>query len=143
MRTLLEFRRVLFQSQKDGTITAWSPVPQDSDDHAVIVPSFCAPTRTLAWIEGRAPATISSWSRSSIIFTGRPAFLASCAHATPQVSAPNLLPKPPPITGVSVRTLPAGIFRPVANSPPIPLTFYVEAQTVRLSPSHSVAWPCA
>src|SRR3989442_1486070 len=106
------------------------PVPQDSDDQAVIVPSFCAPTRTLAWIEGRAPATISSWSRSSIISPGGPVFLPSRAPAPPQVWPQNFLQTPPPTPGGGGRPFPAGIFRPLANSPPIPLTFCVEAQTV-------------
>ena len=99
-------------------------MPQDSDCHPTNVPSFFAPTFTFAYIEGRAPAAISSWSRSSIILTGRPAFLARRAHANPQVSAPNLLPKPPPITGVSTRTLSAEVTMfALASSPGIPLTF--------------------
>src|SRR5436305_3655880 len=42
------------------------PVPHDSDCHAVSVPSFFAPTLTLAKAEGRQPASSSSASRSSI-----------------------------------------------------------------------------
>src|SRR3990172_4771561 len=121
------------------------PVPHESDHQPVSVPSFFAPTRTFAYIEGRAPALINSWSRSSIIFTGRPAFLASRAHARPQVSAPNLLPNPPPITGVSTRALPPGSSSARANSWLTPYKFCVEAHTVSSSSAaadHSATWPC-
>ena len=82
------------------------PVPQPSDCQPVRRPSFEAATLTRAYAEGRAPATSSSASRSSMIFTALPcACLASCAEATPQRSMPNLLPKPPPMYCCSTRML--------------------------------------
>ena len=48
--------------------------------------------------EGRTPAIVSSVSRSRKNFTGLPPLaLESCALSTPQRSAGNLPPKPPPM----------------------------------------------
>src|SRR5260370_17199450 len=56
------------------------PVPQESDCHASIVPSFFAPTFTRAKMEGRQPARVSSGSRSNITGTGLPpGFVETCA----------------------------------------------------------------
>src|SRR6266576_5508735 len=73
------------------------PVPHDCDCQATSVPSFLAPTFTRAYADGRAPATRSSESRSSIRRTGAPpAFFESVAVTIPQRSGPHLLPHPPP-----------------------------------------------
>ena len=79
------------------------PVAQDSDCQAVMVPSFFAATLILAKAEGRLPAMMSSVARSRNIFTGLPplAFGQLGAASTPQRSAVNLLPNPPPMYCIS------------------------------------------
>src|ERR1019366_5542216 len=74
------------------------PVAQETDCQAVMVPSFFAATLILANADGRLPAIFSSVARSRNIFTGLPPLaLESSPACTPQLSAANLLPKPPPM----------------------------------------------
>src|SRR5258708_1410199 len=74
------------------------PVDQVFDCQAVIVPSFFAPTLTFPNTDGRLPAICNSVERSRNIFTGFPPLsLERRAACSPQRSAGNLLPNPPPI----------------------------------------------
>src|SRR5436190_20432209 len=103
------------------------PVPQDCDCQPVMLPSLLAATFTRAYADGRAPATFSSASRSSMIRTGRPpAFLESLAAVLSHLSAENLLPKPPPMWSWWTRMLAAGTPSGSAIWDGTPETFCVE-----------------
>src|SRR5262245_41841654 len=105
------------------------PVAQDSLCHAVMVPSFLAPTFTFAKALGRMTAIVNSVDRSRTSFTGRPPDdLDISAEFTPQESEGNFEPKPPPMYCISTLMLATGIPKPRAKSPPIPETFWVEGQ---------------
>src|ERR1700730_16087868 len=85
------------------------PVAHESDCQVVIVPSFLAPILILAKAEGRTPPIFSSVARSRNSLTGLPPLsLESCVHSTPQRSAANLLPKPPPMWSIWTLTWVAG-----------------------------------
>ncbi len=65
---------------------------------ATILPSRLAPILMWAVALGRLPADVCSCSRSRNILTGRPpAIFDSRAAVTPQMSALNFEPKPPPM----------------------------------------------
>src|SRR5213594_692685 len=137
------FTRLLgiFQTYGNGGAPAppIPPVPHEVDSQATNVPSFLTPTFTLAKVEGRQPATISSASLSSMIFTGLPASFESRAPSIPQRSALNLLPNPPPTWFIRTRIFVSGIPSGFANSVLSLETACVEGNTLSLSsPSHSV-----
>src|SRR5579872_7343286 len=103
------------------------PVDQDSDCHAVMVPSFMPAIFTFAKPDGRFPAIINSVGRSRKNLTGRPPLaLERRAASRPQRSAENLLPNPPPMYCIWTCTFGAGILRLLDKSPPMPETFCVE-----------------
>src|SRR5947209_4620785 len=78
--------------------------------HQIRVQSRLAATVTRAYADGRAPATSTSASRSSIMRTALPsAVFDICAVKIPQRSGENLLPNPPPTWSWSTRMLLAGI----------------------------------
>ena len=121
---------------------AGPPEPQLFESQATTFPSASAAVATSAWVEGRAPATLTSWSRSSISFTGRPVSLAIWAQTTPQRSTLNLLPKPPPMYWVSTWTFEAGMPICSPSCEATPEIAWVEAQSVTVSSScHSATWP--
>src|ERR1035441_1895487 len=115
------------------------PVAQDTDCQAVMVPSFLAATLILANADGRLPAIFNSVARSRYIFTGLPPLaFESRAACTPQLSAANLLPKPPPMYCICTCTLAAGTSSDLPRSPPMAETFCVEGhkKSTRLNSSH-------
>src|SRR6266567_1350841 len=119
------------------------PLAQDSDCQLVMVPSFLAPILILAYADGRTPAMVSSVARSRNSLTGLPPLsLERLAHSTPQRSAANLLPKPPPTWSIWTLICVAGNCRLLARSPPMPETFCVEGQNIMPSPLHCMACPC-
>src|SRR5580700_1122193 len=119
------------------------PVAHDSDCQAVMVPSFFAASLILANAEGRLPAIFNSVARSRYIFTGLPPLaLESRPASTPQLSATNLLPKPPPMYCISTCTLAAGTSSDLPRSPPMPDTFCVEGHRLMRSPLNCTMLPC-
>jgi hypothetical protein len=70
----------------------------------VKVPSFFAPSFTVMSALGALPVQRCSSCRSSMSFTGAPAWRASlqatAAKALPVAEGPSLLPKPPPMCSV-------------------------------------------
>src|SRR5438552_2405496 len=113
------------------------PVAHDSDCQLVMVPSFFAPILILAYPEGRTPAMVSSVARSRKSLTGLPPLsFERWAHSTPQRSAANLLPKPPPMWSMWTLIWVAGNCRLLAISPPMPETFCVDGQFMIESPLH-------